>query len=85
MSAEQWLRECPFGEWIPIREIPDDIAEDVLNLIDQKFLGWNYYFDDFDYHFKKYLDDDPSQAKLSNFKRQQEQKYQSTTFNESDQ
>jgi len=80
MSADQWLRECPFGEWIPIREIPDEIAEEVLNLIDKKFLGWTYLFDDFDYHFKKYLDSEPSGAAVASFKKSNERKF----LNESD-
>jgi hypothetical protein len=55
MTPERWLRECPFGRWIKWEDVPTDMFVEIFDLIDNRFLGWLYYFDEFDQGFQKNL------------------------------
>lgn len=54
-SAQHWLIEIEFNKWHRFDEIPDDLFEHVFGLIEERFRGWLYFFDDFDQSFYKTL------------------------------
>jgi hypothetical protein len=83
MKPEQWLRECPFGEWLTFDSIPDGIFCDVFELIDGAFLGWCYIFNDDDTMFKKTLAPTPNNYSISQFKHSQRCKFDDEMFTRS--
>ena len=54
-SAQDWLIEIKFEQWYSFKDIPNDIFDEVFGLIDERFRGWVYLFDDFDERFRKEL------------------------------
>jgi len=79
-DAAQWLRECPFGEWIEWGDVPEDIFNEVFELIDGRFLGWVYYFNDDDTAFKKSLPFEVTTAAISSLKRINRERFETEMF-----